>query len=254
MSDAPIRVVAADDEPIARRGLERALRAEGGIDLVALCQSGGEVLDAIRTHRPQLALLDIAMPEMSGIEVARALKPAERPAIIFITAFDRFAIDAFDLHAVDYLLKPFDGERLHTAIAHARQRLQNAGASDERLSVLLDAFAARERASVRIAVKQGDRTVIVPVSEIDSCEAADNYVRIYTAGRKYLVRDTMKMVEQQLDPSAFVRIHRSAIVNLVRVRELRPLFHGDYQVILADGVRLTLSRTYRENVLRRVGG
>lgn len=251
--ESRLRVLLADDEPIARRGLARLLSSEPGIDLVASCATGREALDAIRQHRPDLAFLDIAMPAMTGIEVMRELAPGERPAVVFVTAFDRFAIEAFDLHAVDYLLKPFDEERFRTAMARTRERLRGRPAAESRLEQLLSTLEKRGVPPRQLSVRVGDRIVLVPVDDLDWIDAEDNYARLHARGKAYLIRETMRALEQKLDPAGFARIHRSTIVNLARVAELRPLPNGEYQVQLRGGARLTLSRGYRDAVLDRIG-
>jgi two-component system LytT family response regulator len=252
MTTGALRVLIADDEAIARRGLERLLRAEPEIDVVAACGSGDEALEAIQAERPDVAFLDIAMPGLTGVEVARALDPAKRPAIVFVTAFDRFAIDAFDLHAVDYLLKPFDAERFRMALYRVRERLAVRGPAMARLEAVLATFAERRPETDRIAVKDGDRVIFLGVDEIDWCEAEDNYVRIHAGARRHLVRITMRALEAQLG-NGFARIHRSYIVNVSRLRELRPLPSGEYQAVLANGLKLVVSRGYRDAVMGKVG-
>lgn len=250
----PLRVVYADDEPIARRGLQRLLAAERDVEVVAEASNGTEALEAIRSQKPHLALLDVAMPGLSGLDVVRALDVSLRPAVIFVTAFDRFAIDAFEVHAVDYLLKPFDASRLATALERARERIYS-GQSGRMVNLdsLLDTFAQRAPHADRFAVKHGDRITFIATADIDWCEAADNYVRIVAGGRKFLHRETMRSLDLRLAPHGFARIHRATIVNLSRVEELQPLFHGEYQVRMAGGAKLTLSRGYRDAVMARLG-
>ncbi len=253
MANARLRVAYADDEPIALHGLERLLRGEADVDVLPECSNGVDVLQLIRTHRPDVALLDVSMPGMSGIDVVRSLATDERPAIVFVTAFDRFALDAFDVHAVDYLLKPFDEARFRMAFDRVRQRLRSGNDRDAagRIAGLLEALSTRS-ASARLAVKDGDAVVLIPTNDIAWCEAEDNYVRIHAAGRRYLIRITMQDLATRLDSVQFARIHRSCIVNLSRVRELRPAPSGDYRVVLSDGTSLTMSRSYRESVLARL--
>ncbi len=215
-----LRVVYADDEPIARRGIDRLLRASPGVEIVAPCRNGDQALDAIRVHKPDVAFLDVAMPAMSGLDVvARASRPAQRPAIVFVTAFDRFATEAFDVHAVDYLLKPFDEARFRVALERVRERLgahcgERPPAPD--LDALLEALDRQSRFPAQLTVKRGDTIVFIPVGDVDWCEADDNYVRIHAGGKHHLVRETMRGLERQLDPARFARIHRSKpIVNPV---------------------------------------
>ncbi len=247
----PLRVIIADDEPIARRGLDRMIRAEPGLEVAALCRTGREALDAIVAHTPHIAFLDVAMPMMSGLDVVRELAPAATPAVVFVTAFNRFAVDAFDVHAVDYLLKPFDAERLRIALARARARL-NEPHGQARMSDLLELWDQHRRAVDQLTVRHQGRIVLVPVTDIDWVDAEDNYARLNVRGTRLLMRETMRSLELRLAPARFVRIHRSTIVNLTRVLELRPRFHGEYQVILRDGTRLTLSRGYRDALFARL--
>lgn len=241
-----LRVLIADDEPAALNGLARRLAAMPGVRVVATCINGIEALERIRATRPDAAFLDVAMPGLAGLDVVRALAPAERPHIVFVTAYERFAIQAFDLYAVDYLLKPFARERLAAAVARLRER-RHAKASpsqalDEYLSVSAD----------RLVVRDGEKVLVIPAHEIDWCAAEDNYVRIHAGARRHLVRLTMRRLEEQLPRATFARIHRSAIVNVERVRECAPLGGGEYRVTLVNGVRLVLSRTYRAAVLGRL--
>jgi two-component system, LytTR family, response regulator len=251
-----LRVLVVDDEPLVRRGLRALLGEESGIELVAEARNGREALALIRAERPDLVFLDVQMPGLSGLGVLEALAPEERPAVVFVTAFDRYAVHAFDLHAVDYLLKPFDEERFRTALGRARERLRPGTNPGTRAA--LDALLAELRSAAtpgdtpdRLAVREGGRIVLVPVGEIDWIEAADNYVRLHRAGGYHLLRESLARLEQTLDPKRFARIHRSAIVNLSRVRALEPLSGGEYEVILEGGRRLTLSRGYRDRFQER---
>jgi two-component system LytT family response regulator len=246
--DIRLRVVVADDEPIAQRGLERLLRAHPTVEVAAVCANGTEALEAIRRHAPDLALLDVAMPGMSGLDVVRALTPEERPAIVFVTAFDQFAIEAFEVHAVDYLLKPFDAERFGVALGRAEERLRGVHGREARIEELLAAWDLRGRALAHLTVRERDRILLVAVADIDWIEADDNYARLHVGGKRHLIRETLRSLERKLASARFVRIHRSTIVNLARVAELRPMFHGEYEVRLHDGTRLTLSRGYRDAV------
>ncbi len=300
-----LRVIVADDEPIARRGLLRLLNGVAGITVVGEAADGATALQLIREHKPNVAFLDVQMPGGTGLEVAHALTAAERPAIVFVTAYDKFAIDAFEVHAVDYLLKPFDEQRFSLALDRVRQRLEavnSRGINSESVSALNDKLEAllaslsggassatptdvapgserhtptepaHSRASSQAAaesstqslpdgtfvVRDGERVILVPLSELDWCEAADNYVRLHTKGKKHLIRDTMRNIEERLvatrAPNArFARIHRSMIVNLARVREIKPAGGGEYAVVLADGTKLSLSRGYRERVMALLG-
>ena len=241
-----LRVLIADDEPAALNGLARRLAAMQGVRVVATCLNGIEALERIRATRPDAAFLDVAMPGLSGLDVVRALTPPERPHIVFVTAYERFAIQAFELYAVDYLLKPFARERLAAAVARLHERRQGQPSANQSLDDFLSASADR------LVVRDGETILVIPAHEIDWCAAEDNYVRIHAGPRRHLVRMTMRRLEEQLPRSTFARIHRSAIVNVERVRECAPLGGGEYRVTLVNGVRLVVSRTYRDAVLNRL--
>lgn len=253
---APLTVVIADDEPLVRRGLRRQLEGRRDFSLVGECRNGLEALKLLRRERPDLVLLDIQMPGLTGFAVVEALEEADRPAIIFVTAYDSYAIRAFDLHAVDYLLKPFDDERLERALARARQRLANGreSAGLPALAALVTLANSREPHLARLLVRSLGRTEVVRVEDVDWFEAADNYVRLHLGARRPVVRETLAALEKRLDPAMFARSHRSAVVNLARVRELRVRPSGDAAVILADGMALPVSRTQRAEFARRLGG
>jgi two-component system LytT family response regulator len=244
MTAPALRVLIADDEPAALNGLARRLSEVAQVDIVRRCRNGIEALEGIRETKPDAAFLDVAMPGLSGVDVVRALSPSERPYIVFVTAYDRFAVQAFDLHAVDYLLKPFDRERLRATVARLRERQPH---RDEGLDDLLRASPLD-----RLVVKDGETVLVIPTKDIDWCEADDNYVRIHAGARRHLVRMTMRRLEEQLPGAHFARIHRSTIVNLERVRACAPLGGGEYRVTLCNGVRLVLSRGYRAAVLNRL--
>jgi two-component system LytT family response regulator len=246
---AELRVLIADDEPAALTGLARRLAATPGVRVVATCRNGIEALESIRATRPDAAFLDVAMPGLSGLDVVRALAPPERPHIVFVTAYERFAIQAFDLYAVDYLLKPFARERLAAAVARLHERRQGQAPANDALDDFLN---ATQLGADRLVVKDGETLLVIPAHEIDWCAAEDNYVRIHAGSKRHLVRMTMRALEEQLPRATFARIHRSAIVNVERVRECAPLGGGEYRVTLVNGVRLVLSRTYRDAVLNRL--
>ena len=240
-----LRILIADDESAALNGLARRLDEMADVEIVRMCTNGIEALQGIREVSPDAAFLDVAMPGLSGVDVVRSLAPSERPHIVFVTAYDRFAVQAFDLYAVDYLLKPFDRERLRETVARLRERGRP---RDERMEDLLRASPPPER----LVVKDGERMLVIPVDDVDWCEADDNYVRIHVGPKRHLVRMTMRRLEEQLPRAKFARIHRSTIVNLERVRECAPLGGGEYRVTLVNGVRLVLSRGYRTAVLSRL--
>jgi two-component system LytT family response regulator len=250
-----VRVLLVDDEPVARRRLRRLLRDDRDVEIAGECGDGASAVAAIRSLEPDLVLLDVQMPEMDGFDVIQALGPERLPAIIFVTAFDRYALRAFEVHALDYLLKPVDGERLRRAMARTRTRLaeSRAGALDPRVLALLEGFAAERRFLTRIPVRTGGRLLVIAMTDVDCITAADNYVTLHVGGQCYLARDTMGRLERELDPARFVRIHRSTIVQVDRIKELLPDFHGDFTVVLSDGSRVTLSRTYRARIEQLLG-
>ena len=248
MTQPELRVLIADDEPAALNGLARRLAEVAEVRIVRRCRNGIEALEGIRETKPDAVFLDVAMPGLSGVDVVRALAPSERPHIVFVTAYERFAVQAFDLYAVDYLLKPFDRERLRATVARLRERRERRPARDEGLEDLLRAGPPPDR----LVVKDGETILVIPMRDIDWCEADDNYVRIHAGPRRHFVRMTMRRLEEQLPRATFARIHRSTIVNVERVRECAPLGGGEYRVTLVNGVRLVLSRGYRAAVLSRL--
>jgi two-component system, LytTR family, response regulator len=247
----PLRVLIVDDESVARRRIRRLLAAEPDVSIVGECADGASALSAIAKNRPDVAFLDVQMPGLDGFGVVRSLTPAELPAIVFVTAHDRYALRAFDVQAIDYLLKPFTRERFRTALARARERLHGRAERD-RVERLIDHLSASKHYPSRVAVRTGDRFVVVEWRDVDWIEAADNYVTLHAGAREYLIRDTLASIERQLDPDRFTRIHRSTIVQIDRIVELHPATHGDFDVVLRNGSRLTLTRTWRDGVQRRL--
>jgi two-component system LytT family response regulator len=254
-----LRVVVVDDEPLARRRLVRLLKGEGA-DVVATCANGREAVEVIPQLAPDLVFLDVQMPDADGFEVIGQIGAERMPAVIFVTAYDQYAIRAFEVHALDYLLKPFDRVRLADALRRARPRPAapaDDGALDERLRALVEQMrtpapvAAPEHLEW-LMVRTRDKVQVVRAPEIAWIEADGNYVRLHTAGGAYLIREKIGTLEERLDPAVFVRIHRSYVVNLSHVRELRPWFSGDYAVVLHDGSELRLSRSYRERLGKRI--
>jgi two-component system, LytTR family, response regulator len=247
-----LRAIIVDDEALARRRIRRLLRGEPDIEIIAECADGQAALTEIAVGRPGLVLLDVQMPELDGFEVVRRLPQSALPDVIFITAFDRYAIRAFDVHAIDYLLKPVTRERLRVALDRARERIGRR-ARDSGLVAFVEELKNRARCLARVAVRSRGRIVLVPVEAIDWIEAADNYVTLHTGGREYILRETLASLERQLDPQRFVRIHRSTLVQIDRIAELHPATHGDVVVRLRDGTELALSRTWRERLERSLG-
>ena len=250
MSTDRLRVLVVDDEPLARAGLTRMLAAHADLELAGECSDGSAAIDSIESSRPDLVLLDVEMPELSGFEVLRAVGPDAMPAVIFVTAFDKYAVDAFEAGALDYVLKPVDPERLNEALERARGDLRNRNRApmETKLRELLLRLAEREGFAKRIVVKGGGRVQFVQVTEIDWIEAADNYVKIHADERSLLHRETLASLERVLDPVDFVRIHRSTIVRMDRVRELRPVARGDALLTLVDGTQLPVSRRFRSRI------
>ena len=247
-----VRTLVVDDEAPARRRIRRLLAEEEGMTVVGECGDGESAVAMIAAERPDLVFLDVQMPERDGFDVVTAILPASLPAILFVTAYDRYALRAFEVHAVDYLLKPFTGERFRTALGRARERIASR-TQDPALASFATALRIRPSYLSRVAVRSGARTVFVELAAVDWLEAADNYVRLHVKQREFLVRETLAALEAQLDPDRFVRIHRSAIVQVDRIAEMRATSHGDAEVVLRDGRRLAASRTWRDRLQRLVG-
>jgi two-component system LytT family response regulator len=246
-----VRVLIVDDEELARQRLQRLLAAEQDVEIIGEASDGAQAVESIRRLVPDVVFLDVQMPEVDGFAVLERLGPRPAPAIIFVTAHDDYALRAFDVHAVDYLRKPFDAARFKEALSRARQRLAGAGAEDQARK--LDALLAQvdshpPRSRERLMIRTDGRLYFVRIDDIDWIEAAGNYVKLHVGRETHLMRETMLGIEKMLDPTRFLRIHRSAIVNLDRVREMQPWFSGEYTVILRDGTQLRLSRVYRERL------
>ena len=245
-----LRTIIAEDEPLARERIRSLLNAEADIELVAEAADGRSAVTAIEELAPDLLFLDINMPELDGFGVLAEIGLDAVPAVVFVTAFDQFAVQAFEAHALDYLLKPFDEDRFRDALARARLAVRSraAGDLDRRLTHLLEDLG-RPAWLERVAVKSGGRIIFLRTDQIEWIGAEGNYARLHTGGnRSWLLRETMNRLEDRLDPRRFLRIHRSTIVNTEAIIELEPLFQGDYVVILRNGTRLTSSRGYRSNL------
>jgi two-component system, LytTR family, response regulator len=245
-----IRVLIVDDEPIARRGVREYLEDESGIEIIGECGNGREAVAAILSQEPDLVFLDIQMPELDGFGVIEAVGAERMPRVIFVTAYDRYTLRAFDVQALDYLLKPFERERFRQTVARARQQLQErqAGQLSRRLLALLEGLHSKPQFLERVVIKTSGRIYFLDVSEIDWIEAADNYVRLHVGDKAHLLHETLSGLEQKLDPAKFMRIHRSRLVNVDRITELHPLFHGEYTVVLKGGTELTTGRSFRERL------
>lgn len=248
-----MRTLIVDDEPLARERLRTLLRDEPDIELIGECADGKEAVSAIQGKNPELLFLDVQMPEMDGFAVLEAVGPERVPAVVFVTAYDRYALRAFDVHALDYLLKPFDRERFQKALERARAQVGERGKLGDRLLALLKDIKDEPKRPERFVIKSAGRVFFLRADEIDWVEAAGNYVQLHVGSATHLMRETMGGLETRLDPEKFVRIHRSAIVQVDRIKEMQPAFHGDYIVILQDGTRLNLSRSYREKLQALLG-
>lgn len=241
----PLRVVIIDDEPLARDSIRALLERESDVRVVGE-GTGTDGAALIARTRPDIMFLDIQMPEVDGFALLDMVGADAVPAIVFVTAYDRYALRAFEVHALDYILKPFDDGRFAQALEHARKRArgQRRGEADARITELLE---ERTSSHARFLVPVRDKVIVVDAADIDWVEAADYYVSLHSGAASHLLRQTMDEVESQLDPRRFFRVHRSAIVNIERVREVHPLFRGDCALVLADGTRLKLSRSRRKD-------
>lgn len=250
-----IRTLVVDDEPLARQRLRTLLAPDPELELIGECGDGRQAVSAVQQLKPDLMFLDVEMPALDGFDVLHALAGGALPVVVFVTAHDRYALKAFEAHALDYLLKPFDKERFAKALARAKTqvRLGQSAGLEHRLLALLQTVEERRPLLERLVVKSAGRVSFVRVAEIDWIEAAGNYVRLHLGKEEHLLRESLGGLEAKLDPRRFVRIHRSTIVNIDRIRELRPAFHGDYQVVLKDGAELTLSRSCREKLQEILG-
>ena len=245
-----IRTLIVDDEPLAREWVRNGLQDEPGIEIVGECGDGFEAVKAVAELEPDLMLLDVQMPGLDGFGVLASLEAEDLPAVIFITAFDRYALKAFEAHAVDYLMKPFSSERLHDAVERARADIDRSSSRELKaaLHTMLEDIQ-RERAYPEwLLIKKDDRSVFLRVADIDWIESSRNNVRLHVGKEVYIFHETTTGIESKLDPKQFFRIHRSTIVNIERIKEMHPWFNGDYAVTLKDGTKLTLSSTYRERL------
>jgi two-component system LytT family response regulator len=250
-----IRTLIVDDEPLARERLSSLLSTETDIDVIGQSRDGEEATHAIQEHSPDLVFLDVQMPQMNGFEVIDAIGPERMPLVVFVTAYDQHALKAFQVRALDYLLKPFDRERFSEALQRARSQIerQETGDLGRRLLALVKDLRKDQPRSERLVVKSGGRLFFLRTDEIDWIEAAGNYVRLHVGNTSHLLRETMNALEGRLDPEKFFRVHRSRIVNMERIQELQPWLNGEYAVVLRNGTRVTLSRGYREKLQERLG-
>jgi two-component system LytT family response regulator len=244
MTAARFRAIIVDDEPLPRERIATLLEGHPEVEIVAECGDGSEAVRVIADTKPDLLFLDIQMPELDGFEVLEALEGDRLPAVIFVTAFDEYAVRAFEVSAIDYLLKPIDPARFEQALGRALQRLTMPPDASGELQSFLARWRAQRGFAARFVVRSGGKVTFVRPQEVDWIDAAGNYVRLHAGGRQHLVRETMKSIESRLDPEVFVRVHRSAIVNIDRVVSLEPYFHGEYVVVMRDGSKLTSSRSH----------
>ncbi len=245
-----LRVLVVDDEPLVRSGIVADCAAIGGVDVVGEAQDGGTAVQQIERLRPELVLLDVQMPGIDGFEVLAQFDAAERPAVVFVTAHDRYALRAFEVHAVDYLLKPFDRDRLRTALARAAERLRTPQAG-QAVDGMLDAVVPRRLD--RFVVRHGGRLRTVAIADVEWIEARGNYVHLHTPDGPFLLRHTLAALEEALVPAGFLRVHRSALVALAAVRDWQRDDAGDYEVRMSSGTKVTMSRSHREAFERAMG-
>lgn len=259
MTDTRIRTIVVDDEELARRGIELRLAEHTDFELVAQCANGREAVEAVTREQPDLMFLDIQMPGLTGFDVLARVPQESLPIVVFVTAFDRFALDAFEANALDYLLKPINEKRFADALARVRTlwRQRQALAQREQMMRLLAAhqgagtleqISSPKQYADHVAIRDERGIERLPVERIDWIDAAGDYMCIHAGGRTYVLRETMKTLETTLDPQRFQRVHRSTIVNLQRVRRLRPYTNGEYFLTLIDGQEVKLSRSYRDKV------
>jgi two-component system LytT family response regulator len=254
-----IRTLIVDDEPLARRNLRVLLERDPQIEILDECRNGREAVKAINTLSPDLIFLDIQMPEMDGFDVLEHVGPEHIQGIIFVTAFDQYALKAFDVHALDYLLKPFDDERFAHALRRAKAQIaaHEINRLSKRLLALLEERESERKVDqkgylTRLMIKDAGRMTLLKVDDIDFIEADGNYAKLHAGRKAHLLREKMNDLEGRLDPAKFVRIHRSIIVNLERIKEMHPHFNGDYIVVLDNGRQLRMSRTRREHLEARL--
>lgn len=256
MSDRPIKVLIVDDEPFARKYIREMLKGDNEIEITGEAGNGKKAVRTIKDDPPDLLFLDIQMPEMDGFALLQHLDGLPLPAIVFTTAYEEYAIRAFEFHALDYLLKPFDEARFAAALAHAKQMIRSRGALPEqslRIADLLSAIGQKPPYLERLLVKQHGRIVFVKLADVAWIKADDKYIHLQCADRRYMVRQTLHAMRSQLDPERFVQINRSIIVNIDQIKELHPMFNGDYEVQMTGGVKFSLSRSHRGDLFDILG-
>lgn len=255
MANNSIKVLVIDDESLARDLIIELLKDFDDFQIIGECSDGLDAVKTIEKLRPDLIFLDVQMPMLNGLEVLERLKDSYLPEIIFVTAYDNYAIRAFDFHAIDYLLKPISRNRFEQAVQHAKERIsqQNNSETKEQLFALLENHQNKLPYLQRIFVKENGKITLLEPETINWIEADDKYLHLHTANKNHLIRQTLNSIEAELNPNIFLRIHRSIIVNLTRVKEIHPLFNGEYVLILHDKTKLTLSRNYKNRFFERFG-
>jgi two-component system, LytTR family, response regulator len=252
-SSKPLHALIADDEPLARQGVRMLLERDPDIGKIEEARNGKQAVQIILARRPDLVFLDVQMPEMDGLAVLRKVGVAAVPALIFVTAYDKYAVEAFDVQAVDYLLKPFTPRRMRTAVERAKSRARGGEPTvDDKVLAVLEQIAYGPEYLTRLAVKAGGATRFLQMDRVDWIKAAENYVELHAGNARYLVQVSMNRLVARLDPSVFLRIHRSYAVNVQRIRCVQAAFHGDYSLTLESGVQLRSGRSYHANVRRLV--
>jgi two-component system LytT family response regulator len=249
-----IRALVVDDEPLARRAIRRFLGKHVGVDVIGECGDGESAVRAIRERKPDLVFLDVQMPELDGFQVLREVGANQMPVTIFVTAYERYALRAFDANAIDYLLKPVGKERFERALTRAKQRIAGELKYDElhRIVSSLERLAAPQTYPDRLAIPKQGRVLFVATKDIDWIEAEGNYVRLHEGNREHEFRETLTGLEEKLNPAEFLRIHRSTIVNVQRIKEIQAWFHGHHRVLLENGTELRMSR-YQHEIARKLG-
>jgi two-component system LytT family response regulator len=244
----PLRLLIVDDEPLVRRGIRHALSAAEQIEVIGECASGAEAVEAVLSHRPDLVLLDVQLQDSTGLDVIRQIGPERMPPVVFLTAYDEYAVAAFELNAVDYVLKPFDEARLRQSIQRARDRIafRDEHSMGEKLQSLIELQS--EKWPERLVVKNGERFDIVPVDSIDWIESANNYVQLHCGQTQYTLSETLTRLEHRLDPAKFLRIHRGRIVNIGRLATVHTMLGGTYQIELQNGTRISSGRQYKHTI------
>jgi two-component system, LytTR family, response regulator len=251
----PIRVLIVDDEPLARKRLRELLKEDSEISIIGECLNGAETTAAVDELTPDLIFLDVQMPGIDGLTVSEALKGKQSPLIIFVTAYEQYAVKAFDVQAIDYLLKPFDRARFTQALQRAKERLREKRHDDVNRQILglLSEMKDKPQYLDRLVIKNNDRVFVIKTDEIDWVEAEGNYVRVHFGKQSSLIRETLSRLAAQLDPRKFPRIHRSRLVNIDHIQELQPWSHRDWRIVLRGGAELRLSRNYRDQLSQLLG-